>query len=64
MTTNKALPHSRHKQLLKKRGWSYRTAAPVLDVHWTHLYRVLKGTRHSKALLARIEALPEKGAAK
>jgi hypothetical protein len=55
-------PHTRHKRLLKKKGWSYRKAAPVLGVHFTHLDRVLQGTRESRALLQRIEDLPAREA--
>lgn len=51
-------PHAHHKRLLKKKGWSYRKAAPVLGVHFTHLDRVLQGARESRALLQRIEELP------
>ena len=56
--------HTKHKRLLREKGWSYRNAAPVLGVHFSHLDRVLQGHRESKALLARIESLPRKGAAK
>ena len=62
MTITKPTPATRHKRLLREKGWSYRTAAPVLEVHWTHLNRVLQGERISKSLLKRIEALPKKGA--
>lgn len=46
------------KRYLHKMGWSYRTAAPVLGVHFTHLARVLTGRRTSKSLLRRIHDLP------
>lgn len=52
--------HSRHKRMLAAKGWSYRTAAPILEVHWTHLNRVLQGERVSKALLKRIETMPNR----
>lgn len=62
MTTIK--PHTRHKRLLKQKGWSYRQAAPALGVHFSHLDRVLQGRRESRALLERIEALPQREEAK
>lgn len=46
------------KRHLHEKGWSYRTAAVVLGVHYTHLARVLTGRRVSKSLLRRIHALP------
>lgn len=61
-TTNELTAHSRHKRMLAAKGWSYRTAAPVLGVHWTHLNRVLQGERQSAALLKRIEAMPKREA--
>lgn len=64
MTTIKPTPAIRHKRLLAEKGWSYRTAATELDVHWTHLNRVLQGERISKRLLKRIEQMPRKGATK
>jgi plasmid maintenance system antidote protein VapI len=64
MTTNKPTPANRHKRMLAEKGWTYRTAAAALDVHWTHLNRVLQGERVSKSLLDRIEKMPRKGAAK
>lgn len=61
MTTTK--PHTRHKRILKKAGLSYRKAAPILGVHFTHLDRVLQGRRESKSLLKRIEDLGKGGKA-
>ncbi len=49
---------TRHKRLLKEKGYSYRRAAPLLGVHFTHLDRVLQGHRESASLLRRIEELP------
>lgn len=46
------------KRQLKAKGWSYRTAAPVLGVHYTHLARVLTGRRISRRLIDAIAALP------
>lgn len=43
---------------LKERGWSYRSAAPALQVHYTHLCLVLCGHRESRALLRRIRSIP------
>ena len=48
------------KQILNDKGWSYRTAAPVLGVHYTHLARVLTVVRASKSLLRRIQTLPRR----
>ena len=48
-------PHLQQaKQILKERGWTYRDAAPALNVHFVHLCRVLCGHRTSAALLRRI----------
>ena len=58
MTTIKNTKILIARRILKERGWSYRTAAPLLNVHFTHLYRVLTAERHSRALIARIENLP------
>ena len=46
------------KQVLKARGWTYRQAAPVLGVHFTHLAKVLTSRRVSASLLRRISELP------
>lgn len=54
------MPTDRYKRALKKKGWSYRTAAPALGVHFTHLNRVLQGERTSRSLLERIEKLPRR----
>jgi hypothetical protein len=45
------------KRELKKKGWTYRTAAPELAVHWGHLAHVLRGARESRSLLGRIAKL-------
>jgi predicted transcriptional regulator len=50
------------KAILKERGWTYRDAAPVLNVHFTHLCRVLTGSRKSEALLRRIHEIPVRNA--
>ena len=39
------------KKLLKQNGWSYRKAAPVLQVHYSHICQVLNGHRKSKRLV-------------
>jgi lambda repressor-like predicted transcriptional regulator len=46
------------KAELKRKGWTYRKAAPVLGVNFVHLARVLNAQRRSRALLARIRSLP------
>jgi hypothetical protein len=43
---------------LKSLGWSYRSAADELGVHYVHLAKVLTGRRESKRLLTAIDALP------
>lgn len=48
------------KDALKRKGWSYREAAPVLGVTYQHLSEVLNGKRISRRLLAAIAALPKK----
>ncbi|AHF90206.1 hypothetical protein OPIT5_08260 [Opitutaceae bacterium TAV5] len=44
---------------MRRRGWSYRTAAPRLGVCYQHLSDVLNGRRSSRALIGRVAALPE-----
>ena len=46
------------KNKLKKGGWSYRSAAPVLGCTYQWIARVLNGHECSEPLLAAIEALP------
>ena len=46
------------REALKGKGWSYRSAAPFLGVHYMQVYFVLNGKRESKSLLRRIHALP------
>jgi hypothetical protein len=50
------------KRSLKRRGWSYRRAAPLLGVTYQHLCLVLNGRRESVRLIRRIEELPESAA--
>ena len=52
------LAREQAKAILKKRGWTYRAAAPLLDIGYVHLSRVLNGQRQSRRLLAAISALP------
>ena len=52
--------HLHHKSLLASRGWSYRTAARHLGVHWSHLNNVLQANRNSTSLLQRIENIPHR----
>jgi len=49
-----------HKQTIKAKGWTYRTAAPELGVCYQHLCLVLTGNRESRRLLKRISALPHR----
>ena len=46
------------REILKRRGWSYRTAAPFLGVTYQQISFVLNGHRQSISLLRRIHALP------
>jgi hypothetical protein len=48
----------RARTTLKRKGWTYRTAAPHLSVTYQHLCLVLTGKRSSARLLERIAALP------
>lgn len=43
---------------LQKKGYTLRTAAPHLGVHFGHLHQVLQGKRDSRSLLLAVEALP------
>jgi len=58
MPTRKHRPIAYYRSMLRAKGWTLRTAAPLLGVHFSHLHHVLTGSRHSAALLARIEKLP------
>lgn len=46
------------RAVLKAKGWSLRSAAPVLGCHWMHLHKVLNGERRSGRLYRQIIALP------
>lgn len=58
MPTTKSITPAKARRLLKERGHSLRTAAPHLGVEFTHLHRVLNGTRTSKRLLNKVAELP------
>lgn len=51
------------KAELKRRGWSYRSAASEMGCAYQHLSEVLNGKRPSRAILSKIAALPERRAA-
>lgn len=51
---------NRTKRVLREKGWSYRTAAPVLGISYQHLAMVLTGRRESRRLLAAIASLPKR----
>lgn len=53
----------RAREHLRQAGWSYRTAAPVLRVHWSHLAQVLTGRRKSDRLCKAVLSLPFRAAA-
>lgn len=46
------------KRQLKRKGWTYRTAALHLGRAYQHLSEVLNGHRTSRSLDAKIAALP------
>ena len=46
------------KKKLKRKGWSYREAAPVLGVTYEYLCRVCNGVHKSRRLTAKIFELP------
>lgn len=43
---------------LKRKGYSYRAAAPLLDVTYQHLSEVLNAKRNSRRVLVKIKTLP------
>lgn len=53
------LTRERAKASLKRKGWSNRRAASLLEVSFQHLSYVLNGRRESESLLARIDDLPQ-----
>jgi DNA-directed RNA polymerase specialized sigma24 family protein len=50
----------RARKHLRIAGWSYREAAEILGVNFTHLALVLTAKRDSKRLLGRVMGLGEK----
>jgi hypothetical protein len=50
--------------MLKSRGWSYRSVAPVLGVTHIHLSYVLNGHRISRRLLESLKNVPLRGDAR
>ena len=64
MLARKQINTDTAKVILKERGWSYRAAAPLLGVHYTHLCLVLNGQRQSRSLLHRIQAISINGESK
>ena len=58
MSVKKSRPLTYYRDLVRKRGHTMRSAAPLLGVHFGHLHHVLIGTRESASLLRRIEGLP------
>lgn len=46
------------KKELKRKGWSYRKAAPVLGVHWVYLCGLANGRYKSRRLGIKILQLP------
>lgn len=43
---------------LKRKGYSYRSAAPLLDVTYQHLSEVLNAKRESRRVMQKIQNLP------
>ena len=52
--------HVDEKARFKRKGWSYRVAAPLLGVTYQHLSDVLNGNRQSLRLLKKIRGLPKR----
>jgi len=48
----------REKAKFKRKGWSYRRAAPVLEVTYQYVSDVLNGRRSSRRLIKKIGSLP------
>ena len=48
------------KMRLKRKGWSYRSAAEVLGISYQHLSCVLNGQRDSRRVMLAIANLPER----
>ena len=51
------------KAILKNRGWSYRSAAPLLGITYVSLSRILNGTYQNRRVLTAIETMPDRKAA-
>lgn len=47
------------KKELRRKGWSYRKAAPVLGVDYAYLCRVANGFYKSRRLALKILELPQ-----
>lgn len=50
----------REKVRFKKRGWSYRSAAPELGVTYQYLCEVMNGRRASLRLMRRVASLGQR----
>ena len=46
------------KKELRRKGWSYRQAAPVLGVHYVYLCNFANGIYQSHRLTKKIQRLP------
>lgn len=46
------------KVTFKRKGWTYRSAAPVLGVTYQYLCDVLNGQRESRRLMSKVDSLP------
>jgi len=58
MPTSKSITAAEAREILHEKGYSLRTAAPLLGVHFGHLHQVLQGRRDSRRLLTAIKHLP------
>jgi hypothetical protein len=58
MATTKTTTKIPHLRGLHAKGWTLRTAAPMLGVTAQHLNEVLRGRRHSRSLLSRLASMP------
>lgn len=60
MTITKNISPTAARRILRERGYTYRSAAALLGVNFTHLHRVCIGERPSRSLLRRVSELPNR----
>lgn len=61
--TQKKLPPAivEAREILRRKGWSYRKVAPLLGVCYQHLCLVLTGHRPYNTIVRKIHQLPPRG---